>query len=66
VYIILAGHASFERDGEVVRVEAGDTIVVPAQMAHRFEDFSQDFATWVVFWGPMGGETDADRPQRTL
>jgi hypothetical protein len=27
---------------------------------HLFEDFSGDFATWVVFWGPKGGE--AERP----
>jgi hypothetical protein len=29
---------------------------VPAGVAHRFERFSPDFATWVVFWGPHGGE----------
>ena len=23
---------------------------------HRFVDFSDDFGTWVVFWGPEGGE----------
>jgi hypothetical protein len=30
----------------------------PAGWVHRFEDFSDDFATWVVFWGPKGGEAD--------
>jgi hypothetical protein len=25
-------------------------------MEHRFEDFTEDFATWVVFYGPEGGE----------
>jgi hypothetical protein len=29
---------------------------VPAGKAHRFENFTPDFATWVVFWGPQGGE----------
>jgi hypothetical protein len=29
---------------------------VPARVAHRFEEFTPDFATWVVFWGPPGGE----------
>lgn len=24
--------------------------------AHRFEAFSADFGTWVVFYGPKGGE----------
>jgi hypothetical protein len=31
-------------------------LFVPAGVEHRFEDFSDDFAVWVVFWGPDGGE----------
>jgi oxalate decarboxylase/phosphoglucose isomerase-like protein (cupin superfamily) len=34
----------------------GDAIFAPAGWVHRFESFSPDFATWVVFWGPEGGE----------
>lgn len=34
----------------------GDAIFVPAFHVHRFLDFSADFAVWVVFWGPTGGE----------
>lgn len=34
----------------------GDAIFVPAAHVHRFVDFTSDFATWVVFWGPTGGE----------
>jgi len=26
-------------------------------MEHRFEKFSDDFATWVIFYGKEGGET---------
>jgi hypothetical protein len=32
-------------------------------LVHRFENFSADFSTWVVFWGPVGGESSS-RPQR--
>lgn len=35
----------------------GDAIFVPAGHVHRFIDFSTDFAVWVVFWGPVGGES---------
>ncbi len=35
----------------------GDVLFVPAKVAHRFEDFSNGFATWVMFYGPSGGET---------
>ncbi len=35
----------------------GDVLIVPTGLVHRFENFSDDFATWVVFWGPKGGES---------
>ena len=35
---------------------SGDVFFVAAGQDHRFTDFSHDFATWVVFWGPQGGE----------
>lgn len=34
---------------------------VAAGVEHRFEDFTADFATWVVFWGPKGGEQQEER-----
>jgi hypothetical protein len=27
---------------------------------HRFEDFTDDLAVWVVFFGPLGGEVVAE------
>ena len=29
---------------------------VAAGGEHRFEDFTEDLAVWVVFYGPAGGE----------
>jgi hypothetical protein len=34
----------------------GDVLFAAAHVEHRFEGFSDDFATWVVFYGPPGGE----------
>lgn len=34
----------------------GDALFVAAGTVHRFEDFSEDFATWIIFYGPEGGE----------
>ena len=31
----------------------GDVFFVPADMPHRFEAFSEGFAAWAVFWGPL-------------
>jgi hypothetical protein len=38
------------------RFDPGDATFAPAGWSHRFEDFRDDFATWVVSWGPKGGE----------
>lgn len=38
----------------------GDVLFVPAGVVHRFEDFSDDMAVWVVFYGPEGGEEPGD------
>ena len=58
IYIITSGAARFTREGEEISCVAGDAIFVPAGMAHRFFDISADFATWVIFYGPVGGEGD--------
>jgi hypothetical protein len=33
-----------------------DALFARAGEPHRFEDCSPDFATWVIFYGPKGGE----------
>ena len=56
LYFVVTGQGQFECDGQVTPFAAGDALFVPAFAAHRFFDFSADFATWVVFYGPTGGE----------
>jgi mannose-6-phosphate isomerase-like protein (cupin superfamily) len=56
LYIVASGTASFVKNGSRVTVTAQDVLFVEAGARHRFEDMSEDFATWVVFWGPKGGE----------
>lgn len=57
LYIVIAGQGWFRRGEERRRFAPGDVLFVPAAMPHRFEEFSDEFATWVVFWGPEGGES---------
>jgi len=57
IYIIQSGTARFLLEDEAMSLAAGDAVFVPAGASHRFEDFSADFGTWVVFWGPDGGES---------
>ncbi|PWT96818.1 MAG: hypothetical protein C5B52_14935 [Bacteroidetes bacterium] len=56
LYIIASGNAIFNRNQERIHCKTGDVLFVPAAMQHRFEHFSEDFATWVIFYGPQGGE----------
>ncbi|RYZ19235.1 MAG: cupin domain-containing protein [Chitinophagaceae bacterium] len=60
LYIVASGHGTFARDGERSPFQKGDLLFVPAGMKHRFEDFSHDFAAWVIFYGPDGGEKVPD------
>jgi mannose-6-phosphate isomerase-like protein (cupin superfamily) len=56
LYVVQHGTGIFRRGEEAVPFGPGDVLFVPARMPHRFETFSEDFATWVIFWGPPGGE----------
>jgi mannose-6-phosphate isomerase-like protein (cupin superfamily) len=57
VYVILSGVGRFVSDGEECEFGPGDALFVPAGVEHRFLDFSEETAMWVVFYGPPGGES---------
>ena len=50
VYIIVSGSGRFRKD----------FLFVPAGVEHKFFDFTDDFCTWVIFYGPEGGEKAAE------
>jgi len=56
LYIVAKGEGRFVCDGRETRFRAGDALFAPAGKEHRFVEFSEDFAVWVVFYGPEGGE----------
>jgi mannose-6-phosphate isomerase-like protein (cupin superfamily) len=56
LYFIQRGSAELVINGQRFAAAAGDAFFVAAGVAHRFEQFSSDFVTWVVFYGPEGGE----------
>ncbi len=56
VYIVQSGTGTFVCGDARTPFEAGEALFVPAGVVHRFEDFSADFQTWVMFYGPRGGE----------
>jgi len=56
VYFVISGSGEFVVAGERSRFKTGDALFVAAGVEHRFENFTADFTTWVVFYGPVGGE----------
>jgi mannose-6-phosphate isomerase-like protein (cupin superfamily) len=57
IYVIASGTGTFRhaQDKDVTFVP-GDVFFVAAGVEHRFKNFSGDFAAWVFFYGPEGGE----------
>lgn len=60
VYVVQSGSGYFVSGDSRRSFEPGEALFVPAGGIHRFEDFTDDFAAWVVFYGPGGGERDVD------
>jgi mannose-6-phosphate isomerase-like protein (cupin superfamily) len=58
IYIVASGTGFFVRGEERVPFAPGDFLFVAAEVPHRFEEFSDDFRTWVIFFGPEGGIED--------
>jgi mannose-6-phosphate isomerase-like protein (cupin superfamily) len=56
LYIVITGSGDFLNNGKRVSFQRGDVLFAPAGADHRFEKFTDDFATWVIFYGPSGGE----------
>lgn len=58
IYVIAQGRGEFICHGSRQSFAPEDVLFVAANVEHRFENFSEDFAAWVFFYGPEGGEAD--------
>ncbi len=56
IYVVVRGTGVFFDGESRATVEPGCFIFVPAEQIHRFEEFSEDLAVWIFFYGPEGGE----------
>ena len=50
LYFIARGSGSIVINNKVLDFTAGDAFFVAAGVHHHFENFSDDFATWAVFF----------------
>ena len=56
LYVVAQGSGTFFNGQTRCSCGLGDVLFAPAGSEHRFEDFTGDFALWVMFYGPEGGE----------
>jgi mannose-6-phosphate isomerase-like protein (cupin superfamily) len=57
IYIVQTGRGTFVCGDQHTPFGPGDALFVAAGIEHRFVDFSDDFSAWVIFYGPVGGES---------
>lgn len=60
LYVVARGAGMFFNGETRRQAEVGDLIFAPTGKPHRFEDFTEDFAVWVMFYGPEGGEAGGE------
>jgi mannose-6-phosphate isomerase-like protein (cupin superfamily) len=56
LYVVVSGTGRFVNGPDRHPFGPDDVLLVPAGVEHRFEDFTDDLAVWVIFYGPEGGE----------
>ena len=56
IYVVIQGSGWFVNGSARERFGPGNFLFVPAGVVHRFEEFTDDLAVWVFFFGPEGGE----------
>lgn len=56
VYFVASGTGEYVCGGSRQAFRPTDLLFAAAGVAHRFENFTDDLAVWVLFYGPEGGE----------
>ena len=55
LYVVASGSGFIRKADDRRAISQGDLIFVEAGADHRFEDYSDDLALWVIFWTPSAG-----------
>ena len=56
VYFVASGSGEFVCGDSRQSFGPTDLLFAAAGVVHRFENFTEDLAVWVLFYGPEGGE----------
>ncbi|MBI2764887.1 MAG: cupin domain-containing protein [Chloroflexi bacterium] len=53
VYVVDAGSGFYRVEDKLTAVGPGDMCFAAAHAPHGFESFTDDFALWIIFYGPV-------------
>lgn len=59
IYVVISGTGKFVNGDTRLPFAPREVLFVPASVVYRFEDVTEDFATWVFFYGPKAERSDA-------
>ncbi len=60
IYFVITGSGEYICRESRQRFGPTDILFAAAGVEHRFENFSDDLALWVMFYGPEGGESNGE------
>ena len=60
IYFVITGSGEYVCGESRQRFGPTDILFAAAGVEHRFENFSDDLALWVLFYGPKGGESNGE------
>jgi mannose-6-phosphate isomerase-like protein (cupin superfamily) len=52
LYFIASGSSNYRVEDKLTAVSPGDVLFCATHVAHGFEEISDDFSVWVLFYGP--------------
>ena len=52
VYFVASGSGRYSVDGKTSEFGPGDILFAAAHAPHGFDDYTDDLAIWIVFYGP--------------
>jgi mannose-6-phosphate isomerase-like protein (cupin superfamily) len=56
IYFVASGQGEYVCGDTRQSFRPSDLLFAAAGVPHRFENFTEDLAVWVLFYGPEGGE----------
>lgn len=60
VYFVVNGTGEYVCGESRQKFAPSEILFAAAGVEHRFENFTEDLTLWVIFYGPEGGESDAE------